>query len=666
MPVTKTDSGAITPINAGHTARNSTPRELTFRAVVIGGIITLVFTAANVYLGLKSGLTFATSIPAAVISMVILARTKHTIQENNIVQTIASAAGTLSAIIFVIPGLVMIGWWAEFPFWTTVAVCLVGGVLGVMYSIPLRRALVTHSDLKYPEGVAAAEVLKVGASEKGTAENKRGMWAIITGGLASAAFSILSSMKLAASNISGAFKIGAGGTSLGFGFSFALIGIGHLVGLGVGVAMIVGVVIGVGVLLPTFSQGQIDPGNLSDSLSTVFSNDVRFVGAGVIAVAAVWALIKVLRPIYRGIRDSVASSQKRAHGEKVDLTEQDIPARIVGGVILVCMVPIAFLLWDFIQDTVLRGAELKLIAVSVIVTFLIGILVAAVCGYMAGLIGSSNSPISGVGILVVLLGALIMRFTYGPADAKEIFALTAFTLFVTSIIFGIATISNDNLQDLKTGQLVGATPWKQQVALVIGVVFGSLIIPVVLNLMANAFGFQGMEGAGKNALAAPQATLISSLAAGVLGGTMDWSLLGLGAIIGIVIIIIDEVLKAKTEKLSLPALAVGMGIYLPMSTTVTIAVGAVIGALYDRWVQASGDADGAKKRTGTLLATGFIVGESLWGVINAAIIGFSGNDSPLAVVGDSFAIPALFLGIVLFCGAIFYLYRTTAKKASAT
>lgn len=454
-------------------------RELTIRGVILGGVITLVFTAANVYLGLKVGLTFATAIPAAVISMAVLRSfANHSIVENNIVQTIASAAGTLSAIIFVIPGLVMVGYWTGFPYWITVAVCLVGGILGVMYSIPLRRALVTGSDLPYPEGVAAAEVLKVGNTDEGGRRNRIGLRAITIGGITSAIFALLGNLKLISTDVSTAFRVGSGGTMIGAGLQLSLIGIGHLVGLSVGIAMFVGVIISYGIILPIKSAGQFAANSdVADVVGTVFKDDVRFVGAGAIAVAAVWTLLKLIAPIVKGIIDAMASARARREGVTVDITERDIPFPIVGGTIVVMLLPIGLLLWDFVHGTALSGSAGGIIAATVLFIFVIGMVIAAVCGYMAGLIGSSNSPISGVGILAVIIAALLIKFVYGAADPQQSTVLVAFTLFATAIVFGVATISNDNLQDLKTGQLVGATPWKQQVALIIGVCFGSLVIP---------------------------------------------------------------------------------------------------------------------------------------------------------------------------------------------
>ncbi|SEW41588.1 putative oligopeptide transporter, OPT family [Austwickia chelonae] len=652
------------PVTTSQTARTrSGPRELTIRGIIIGGLITVVFTAANVYLGLKVGLTFATSIPAAVISMSILRFfADHTVVENNIVQTIASAAGTLSAIIFVLPGLVIVGWWTGVPYWTTVAVCAVGGILGVMYSIPLRRALVTGSDLPYPEGVAAAEVLRVGDTSAGAEENARGLQVIIIGAVASAGLSLLASFKVVSSSIASAFRVGSGGTMFGMSLSVALIGVGHLVGITVGVAMVVGVVIAYGVLLPVFSADKLsDSEPLSAAVSSVFAQDVRFIGAGTIAVAAVWTLLKIIGPIVRGVVEALAATKARRGGEQVVETERDLSMNVVLGVIVASMLPVGVLLWLFVQGTPLAEGAVGLILTSILFILLIGLVVASVCGYMAGLIGASNSPISGVGILVVITAALLIKAVFGDSGGHTE-ALVAYTLFTAAVVFGVATISNDNLQDLKTGQLVGATPWKQQVALVIGVVFGSLVIPPVLHLISTSFGFVGAPGAGPNALPAPQASLISSLAKGVFGGSLDWGLIGTGALIGCVVVAIDETLGFLGKGLRLPPLAVGMGMYLPVATTIVIPIGAVLGLGYDRWAARTEDPE-RSKRMGILLATGLIVGESLFGVVFAGIVAASGKEEPLALVGKDFAAMSQWLGVLAFAAVVWGLYRWTRQLA---
>ncbi|QPK78918.1 oligopeptide transporter, OPT family [Corynebacterium lizhenjunii] len=693
-----------TPLAPDGTREHSELRELTLRGVIIGGLITLVFTAANVYLGLKVGLTFATSIPAAVISMAVLRKfAGHNIKENNIVQTIASAAGTLSAIIFVLPGLVMVGYWTGFSFWETTAVCAIGGILGVMYSIPLRRALVTGSDLPYPEGVAAAEVLKVGdsagmsadaadasladaangarsagvtsaagarsadgaAPADPAAENAKGLRVILVGSLVSAAVSLLAATKAIASSVSGYFKFGTGATTLGSSLSMALIGVGHLVGLPVGIAMLVGVFISFFVLLPLRNAGEVaaatDTAALADIVDTVFSSEIRFIGVGTMAIAAVWTLIKIAGPIGRGIAQSLASSRNRKSGQEVAVEERDIPFPYVAGTIVLLMVPIAGLLWNFVAGTDIEEHKVVLITISVLFTLVLGLVIASVCGYMAGLIGASNSPISSIGIIAVLAVSLLIAAVTRGTDAQPL-SLVAYTLFTAAIVFGIATISNDNLQDLKTGQLVGATPWKQQVALIIGVLFGSVVIPPILQIMLTGFGFQGMEGAGEDALAAPQAALMSSVASGIFDNSLDWSLIFTGMGIGAVLIIIDEVLRATTDKYSLSPLAVGMGMYLPVSLTIIIPLGAILGKFYDRWAARQPNPE-FKQRTGTLLATGLIVGESLFGVVNAAIIAASGGASPLEIFPGGTA--ASVLGVVVFAVAIAGIYSWTRKKAAS-
>jgi putative OPT family oligopeptide transporter len=640
-------------------------RELTVRGVVLGALLTVLFTAANVYLGLKIGLTFATSIPAAVISMAVLRYVAGaTIQENNIVQTLASAAGTLAAIIFVLPGLIMIGWWTGFPYWQSVAVIGIGGILGVMYSVPLRRALVTGSDLPYPEGLAAAEVLKVGAGVGGEEENRKGLVAIVGGSLISASYAVLAKTGLLAEDAAVTVRIGAGASNLGASYSMALIGVGHLVGMAVGVAMFVGLVIGWIVLLPMYTTAGAPAGTeLADFVATVFREKVRFIGAGTIGIAAVWTLLKLIVPIARGIAGAMAAARERkaGRGDLLDITERDLPIGIIAIVILVSIVPMGLLLAGFAHGGVIAEHLWLTLAAAILYVLVIGIVIASVTGYMAGLIGASNSPVSGVGILSALGISLVLLAIFGRGgDAATTKVLVAFALFVTGLVFGIATIANDNLQDLKTGQLVGATPWRQQVALVIGVVCGALVIPPILSLLNATFGFQGAPGAGPNALPAPQAALISAIAQGVLGGNLDWNLIGLGGLIGAVAIAIDEGLT-RTSKYSLPPLAVGMGIYLPMSLTLLVPIGALIGWFYNRWAARQADPSFAE-RMGVLAATGLIVGESLWGVAFAGIAAATGSSTPLALVSENgLAAP---VGALIFAAALAWFYGRTRKAAA--
>ena len=659
-----------------HIEENKRP-ELTIRGLIIGIVITLVFTAANVYFGLKAGLTFSTSIPAAVISMAILRSFRNaTIQENNIVQTVASAAGTLSSIIFVLPGLVIVGYWTGFPFWTSVAICATGGILGVMYTIPLRRAMVTDSDLPYPEGVACAEVLKVGAGESHGDEAKRvetsgaGLKAVVWGSIVSAVFYVIVQTKIFAETVTSYFRIGgerSGATGFDFGLSFALLAIGHLVGLWVGVAMLVGALIGWAWAVPHFTSIYWTAGPAADAARAGWTHYVRFVGAGTIGVAAIWTLAKLVKPLAAGLAGSFRASRARKAGtlDQLPRTEHDMPIGMVGLISLLCFIPIAWLLWDFAIRNGLGAAIVTLVIGGVLFVVLMSFLVSAVCGYMAGLIGSSNSPLSGVGILVVVVAALLLVLfvkPFLPAGADR--ALVGFALFITAIVFAVASIANNNLQDLKTGQLVDATPSLQQWALVIGVLAGAVVIPPVMQLLQDTYGFIGAPGADPSrALPAPQAGLISALAKGVITGDVPWNMIGLGAAIGVAIIFLDEILGFAKKGPRLPPLAVGLGIYLPTSTTLMVVVGALVGAWFDRYADRRANAE-ATKQLGVLLASGLIVGESLLAVIYAGVVGLSGIQNPLAVVGPSFATPAIFIGGFVFIVTTFVLYRWVIRMAS--
>jgi putative OPT family oligopeptide transporter len=641
--------------------------ELTWRGIILGAAITLVFTAANVYLGLKVGLTFASSIPAAVISMAVLRAFKNaTIFENNIVQTVASAAGTLSSIIFVLPGLVMVGWWTDFPYWESFAVCAIGGVLGVMYSVPLRRALVTNSDLPYPEGVAAAEVLKVGVGSRGataeaTDENKKGLVALAMSSVVSAAYAAVVAMRAFADTIAGYFRIGGGATGFGMSMSLALLGAGHLIGLSVGLAILTGLVLAWGVLTPVLTALHPVAGAAADVALDVWRHQVRFIGVGTIGISAIWAIIQLAKPVYTGIVSSIVSSRKRAAGgteaDALPRTERDLPIGTVTLISVACFIPLAILLVIFLQGSAVASLTVPLVIAGMLYVIVAGFFVAAACGYMAGLIGSSNSPVSGLGILSIIGAALLLLVvakSAGPAGAP---ALVAFALFVTAVLLNVATISNDNLQDLKTGQLVDATPWRQQVSLIAGVFFGASVIPPILHLLGKAYGF----GTGPHALPAPQATLISTLAKGVIEGQIRWDLIGIGVLIGIAVIIADLLLK-RTKGRQLPPLAVGLGIYLPATTTSAAVLGAVVGWAYNRWVAKGPNADIAR-RMGVLIASGLIVGESLFGVLLAGIIVATGNATPFAIFGDSFQNVATIIGAIAFAAAVVVLYRWSAGMA---
>lgn len=645
------------------------PKELTIRGLILGALITTIFTAANIYLGLKVGLTFASSIPAAVISMAILSVVKDSsILENNIVQTVASAAGTLSAIIFVLPGLVIVGWWTEFPFWQSFLICVSGGVLGVVFTIPLRRALVTNSDLPYPEGVAAAEVLKVGSGTRGetkddTGEAREGLVAVVFGSVASAGLAIVTATRIAAGQVRGFYPIGSmASTGYDIAWSLALVGAGHLVGLSVGMAMLTGLAIAWVIAVPILTSMQPDATGLGLAAHTlsVWSTKVRFIGAGAIAVAAIYTLAKLAKPVVGGLVSTLAASRSQVAGDDSD---RDLSPLWILALTALCLIISAWLAFTFARSTVLGSSALKLTLIAVPFVLVAGFLIAGICGYMAGLIGASNSPISGVGILSIVLCASTLILAVSPTPETRP-ALVAFALFITAIVFACATISNDNLQDLKTGQLVGASPMRQQIALIVGVAAGASVIPWVLNLLTKAYGFAGAANVGvvaPNPLPAPQATLISSLAQGVIGGNLEWKMIGIGALVGVGLIVLDTTLGAM-KKMRIPPLAVGIGIYLPMSATFAVVIGAVIGHWYDKRARLAANPERAE-RLGTLVASGLIVGESLWGVINAGLIVSMSNDAPIGLVPETFVL-APWLGVLGFVGALVLLYGWMLRRSA--
>jgi putative OPT family oligopeptide transporter len=644
--------------------------ELTIRGLVLGALITVVFTAANVYLGLKVGLTFASSIPAAVISMAVLRLLGGgNILENNMVQTQASAAGTLSSVIFVLPALVMVGHWHGFPFWQSFGVCAAGGVMGVLFTIPLRRAMVVGSDLPYPEGVAAAEILKVGYGA--VVPGEPGASDIAAGGIVAAAASFAASgLHVLGDGFSQFFAIGPSIFRLSTGFSLALLGAGYLVGITGGLAMLLGAILSWGVAVPILTAMHPMPagGDIAAYATGLWAHQVRFMGAGIIAVAAIWSLLGLLGPTIAGVRDSLHQSGGPRAGD-TPRTERDMPLRWIGIVFGAALLAMAATFVAFLSGAASLPVLVGLVAYACVFSVLFGFLVAAACGYMAGLVGSSSSPISGIAIIATILTSLLLLLILGglgqlSTDAGQRAGI-ALALFTVSVVLATATVSNDNLQDLKTGYLVGATPWRQQAVLVVGCVVGALVIPPVLDLLYNAYGFSGAMARASmdpgQALAAPQATLMAAIARGIFGHALDWNSVLIGVLGGIALILVDAVLK-RTGRGTLPVLAVGIGLYLPPTVGVTLALGAILGWLIDGRVMRRPDGERAQRR-GVLIASGFIVGESLVGVGMAAVIGASGNQAPLAVVGAAFDKPASWFGLLVFAGVAVWFAQAVTRAA---
>lgn len=662
-----------------------TMKELTFRGMFLGALITVVFTASNVYLGLKVGLTFASSIPAAVISMAVLKFfSGSNILENNMVQTQASSAGTQSSVIFVLPAMLMMGYWQGFPFWQTLLVCMAGGILGVIFTVPLRHVMVVKSDLPYPEGVAAAEILKAGHEENDNAGS--GIKEIAAGGVLAAIVSFLTNgLRVIADGASLWFKGGNAIFQVPMGFSFALLGAGYLIGLVGGIAILIGITLAWGVAVPYFTAASPMPAD-ADMIGyamSIWKTKVRFIGVGTIGIAAIWTLITLLKPMIEGMSQSLRQLNEK-NTEKSHRTSQDLSPKALGLILLGSIVLIVLALYEFLQPiTLAPEAAMLLIAVCTLLAVVIGFLVAAACGYMAGLVGSSSSPISGIGIISVVVTSLVLMgigHSFGLMETAEGQKfLTALTIFTCSIVITTAAISNDNLQDLKTGQLVEATPWRQQVALIIGCIVGAFVISPVLELLFNAYGFTGAmprEGMdASQALSAPQATLMMTISNGIFSSNLEWSYIFTGIALGAILIVIDLILKKSSNgKYALPVLAVGMGIYLPPVVNAPLFVGALLAWFINRHIenyarQSGKDAEAMKKkadRYGTLFAAGLIVGESLIGVLLAFIIAGSvtsgGSDAPLALELENWGDKAEILGLLVFVVGI-WIYTKRVLKA---
>ncbi len=617
------------------------------------------------------------------------------ILENNMVQTQASAAGTLSSIIFILPALVMMGHWQGFPFWQTLGICAAGGMLGVMFTIPLRHVMVVQSDLPYPEGVAAAEILRVGSAERaqdaadepsGKSDAKpaaTGMGDIVTGGVVAAVVSFAASgLRVLGDGVSGWFALGGAVFRLPMGFSLALLGAGYLIGIVAGLAMLTGLIISWGIAVPVLTaMGDMPAGQtLAQYATGLWSSQVRFIGAGVIGVGAIWTLATLFMPMARGVKASFSALTKAgaARAGQAPRTERDLSAGWISVVTLVLVAILVITFQVFLSGAPLSAAAIwKLVAYAVLFAFVFGFLVAAACGYMAGLVGSSTSPISGVGIVAIVLVSLLMLALGGELLEVQngVQMAIALSIFSTSAVVAVASISNDNLQDLKTGWLVGATPWRQQVALLIGCVVGAAVISPVLELLYNAYGFadamprDGMDPA--QALSAQQATLMLAIARGIFTHQLNWTMILIGMAVGVGLIVVDEILKRTCRVARIPVLAVGIGIYLPPTVAAPIVAGAVLAWLLERALRRRAAAAGkpyeqfadAPNRRGVLIASGLIVGESLVGVLMAAVIGASGSDAPLALTGPGFAEIASYLGLAAFVLVAVLFWRRVMRLA---
>ncbi len=562
----------------------------------------------------------------------------------------------------------LIGHWKGFPFWQTTAVCCVGGLLGVAFSIPLRRALIAGTDLPYPEGVAAAEVLKTGQGDAGA----KGLRDLLTAAGAAGLIGLATSgFKLLGESVGGAISLGGAVFRTGTGFSLALVGVGYLVGIGACLALFTGVVIAWGIAVPILTALSPDDAKTAkQAAEAVWSEQVRLIGAGIIAVGGLWTVGSLAG------RSSAASARPSPMPAAVGV----VCGRITRGRSATCRSPGSRAAWSPCACPWRRpsrpspghrlgSALAALVAGVTLFAVLFGFLMAAACGYLAGLLGSSSSPISGIGVLTTMATTLLLSWAIGEAagPGHETLA-TGTALLLTSLVVTTASIANDNLQDLKTGQIVGATPWHQQVALVIGVLVGSSVIAPLLSLLYGAYGFVGApayEGQdAANAMPAPQAALMTQIADGIAHHHLPWTMVAIGAGLGIVLVAVEALLRKRG--LTFPALTVGIGMYLPLSVEVTIAIGGVLGWLAQRNLRRRGETkegiEGARRR-GVLLASGFLVGESFVGVLLAGADLSAGTGSSLALVGPDYRTIATALGAAVFVASLAVYFRLVSRPA---
>ncbi len=688
--MTKPSADAKIKVEPFVPASQSLP-EMTVKGIILGIILSMVLAGSNAYLGLKMGQTISASIPAAVISMTVLRLFRQSnILENNIVQTIASAGEVVAAgIIFTIPALVIMGYWHHFHYWQITIISLIGGVLGVLFSIPLRRALIVESDLKFPEGVATAEVLKAGEKTHGS-EESRGVKFLVSGAVLSSLIKFCQSgLHVLSESVGTWFRVGESVFGLNIGLSLSMVGAGFIVGMKVAINLLLGTFIAWVITVPLyaiFSQGPQDFGLPADASAMDFamairSAKVRFIGVGTMVMGGIWTLVNLVGPIKSAILSSFSALRKTRAGLLAQplRTDHDIPmTTVLLGIFVTCL-PLLFLF-----NTSLHNADLPLssflywstIAFLIIASLIIGFVCASIGGYMAGLVGSSSNPLSGItigailAISLCLVALLSSEITFGIANTETL-SLAAVVIIIGGVVAVAASISCDNLQDLKAGQLVGSTPWKQQFTLIIGVIAGGFVVSPILYLLFEAYGIGGVfprDGMDPNlALSAPQATLMASVAQGIFEHKLDQGLVLIGAIIGLMIGIFDRLYMAKhNPKYRLSILAVALGIYLPQDVVLPLVLGGVLhffaqSQLRKKHRNLSKEefkhVQEQTERKGLLFSAGTIAGEALVGIVLAIPFAMYQSTEILAIVGPSFQQTATILGTLSFAAVCYYLYQ---------
>ncbi len=641
--------------------------QLTARAIVLAIILAMLLAAANTYLGLFAGMTIASAIPAAVLSMAILrALGGGGILENNIVQTGASAGSSIaSGVIFTVPALVILGYWTDFRYSWVLAIAGLGGILGVLFSVPLRRSLIVDQQMAFPEGKAAAEVLKAG--ENPSQGVKILGLSALAGGLAK--LGAASGLRLIPDAAAAAGFFGKYLGYIGTNLSPALLGVGYIVGLNIGIVVLAGSVISWNIAIPIFQAFYLDQnpdlaaaiaGACKDLTShqcaettagMLWSRQIRYLGVGAMLVGGLWALVSLRKSIVSGIKSGLAATRASAAGVVVAHTDQDLPMKAVLIGIVLFTLPL-WALYQFIVDDVVVSLTMAIIMI------LAGFLFCSVSAYMAGLVGSSNNPVSGITIATILFAAVVLLALLGKDAAIGPVA----AVMIGAVVCCAACVAGDNLQDLKAGYIVGATPWRQQTMLAIGSISCALVMAPTLNLLATAYGIGVPTPEHPNPLLAPQATLMASVARGIFGGALPWGMVAIGAGIGVAIIVLDEILRKRGSTFRTPVLAVAVGIYLPLELMVPIFLGGLLHHVAQRKLGVSNDPEENERvqRKGMLFAAGMITGEALMGIIIALPIVGSGRADVLALP-ESWQFGRLF-GLAVFAILAAWLYRTATRR----
>jgi len=647
--------------------------EITIKAVVLGVLLSMILAAANAYLGLFAGMTVSASIPAAVVSMGVLRLFRqNTILENNIVQTAASAGESLAAgVIFTLPALVILGFWDDFGgtnFWWITIIAAFGGLLGVLFTIPLRRALIVEDPLQFPEGIATAEVLETGQ------QGGQGVRVIATAAVIGGLFKLIAKgVGLWPEILEGAKAFGKklvyGGTNL----SPALLSVGYIVGLNIAVLIFLGGAANWYIAIPICAAANdwpvyADGDQVGQAMSAVdaagyfWSTQTRYIGVGAMLVGGLWTIIKMRRSLLSGITSGLrAYGAMGSGGGRIARTDRDMPMKWILVLIVGSVVPLYLVYQVFVAN----------VAVSLpmaVVMLIAGFLFSAVAAYMAGLVGSSNNPISGITIATIVVASLLLVVLMGRGAENG----PAAAIIIGSVVCCAAAIAGDNMQDLKAGRIVGATPWKQQVMQMVGTLSGAVVIAPVLMLLHKAYGFAGSPGAGEGALTAVQANLMASVSRGVFQGDMPWGFAFVGMGVAGAIIVLDLWLEARKSVFRTPVLAVAIGFYLPLELSVPIFAGGLIHWAVSRFHKrrrTPAEIVEEGNRHGLLFASGLITGEALVGILLAipiVILKQYDKDLPIAAKW----LPAHgwrpefggTLGIVVLLGVVVWLYVTARGR----